>query len=152
MTSNAEIEMRWVQAWSDLYEIVGKSSDIPRIMLPDGQFVDMEACKGWLQESVYQGWFVKVDERQDKGKRVFVASRWKTRIEIVHSLRIGMTREEVVRVLGQPDDTGGTSNKHKTPRIYKYCDIELHFTNGRNGLLWMVYKEDDAGNSVVLLQ
>ena len=73
-------------------------------------------------------------------------------MEIVEKLRIGMTREDVVRILGQPDDTGRTSCLYETPSIYKYRDIELHFTPGRNGLLWMVYKEDDAGNGVVLLQ
>ena len=75
-----------------------------------------------------------------------------TTMGIVEKLRIGMTREDVVRILGQPDDTGGASRKYRTPCIYKYRDIELHFTNGRNGLLWMVYKEDDAENGVVLLE
>lgn len=39
----------------------------------------------------------------------------------------GMTRKEVIAVLGPPDDTGGTSRKYKTPSIYVYGDIELIF-------------------------
>jgi hypothetical protein len=76
MTGHADIEMRWVQAWSDLYEITGPSADM-RCILPDGQLVDVEVCKGWLQDSAYQGWLVKVEEGQQDGQRIVIASRWK---------------------------------------------------------------------------
>lgn len=76
MESNADIEMRWVEAWSELYDIIHDSPNIG-CKLPDGQFVDVEACKGWRQSSVYEGWCVKVEEQQENGKRVVVASRWK---------------------------------------------------------------------------
>jgi hypothetical protein len=76
MVSNADVEMRWVQAWSELYEIIGEWPDIV-CRLPDGQLVDVEVCKGWLQESVYHGWFVKVEEGQHNGTRIIVALRWR---------------------------------------------------------------------------
>jgi hypothetical protein len=50
-------------------------------------------------------------------------------------LRADLSREDVIQLLGQPDDIGGTSRKYPTPRIYKYGDIELHFTPYKNGRL-----------------
>ncbi len=66
-------------------------------------------------------------------------------------VRIGMTHEEVISILGKPDEIGGTSRKYKTPSICKYGDIELHFKPGKTGLLWMAYCEDEQGEGVVLL-
>ena len=63
-----------------------------------------------------------------------------------------MTREEVVAVLGPPDDVAGTSRKRKTPNIYKYGKIELYFEPWKAGRLTMVYTEDEQGNGVVLLE
>lgn len=76
MASNADIEMRWVQAWSDLYEIIGPSHEV-RCLLPDGQLVDVESCKGWLQDRVYQGWLVRLEEGERGGERIVVASCWR---------------------------------------------------------------------------
>jgi len=64
-----------------------------------------------------------------------------TAMEIVSRLRIGMTREEVVGTLGEPNDVSTPSRTHRIPAIYKYGDIELHFTPGISGKLWMVYTE-----------
>lgn len=51
--------MRWIEAWSDLYEILGTQSELP-CLLPSGEVVDVEACKGWLQERVYKGALISV--------------------------------------------------------------------------------------------
>ena len=66
--------MRWVQAWNDLYELIGNRTNVP-CLLDDGQVVDVEGCKGWLQESVYEGWEVKVETGFIFGKRGVLASR-----------------------------------------------------------------------------
>lgn len=76
MASNADIEMRWIDAWSDLYEIAPQGEN-PCCVLPDGRLVDVETCKGWLQDSAYQGWLVKVEKGQQNGENVVVASRWR---------------------------------------------------------------------------
>src|SRR4051812_43638078 len=55
MATNSEIEMRWVEAWNDLLDIVKGRHGI-KCLLPDGAIVDVEECKGWLQDSVYQGY------------------------------------------------------------------------------------------------
>jgi hypothetical protein len=63
-----------------------------------------------------------------------------------------MTRQEVIRVLGQPEHTGSTSRKYRTPSVFKYGELELHFGQGPGGLLFLAYKEDEGGNGVVLLE
>lgn len=60
MGSNADREMRWVDAWNDLYEIQGDRPDIP-CQLPDWSVVDCEECRGWLQDAVYAGDHVRVE-------------------------------------------------------------------------------------------
>jgi len=73
-------------------------------------------------------------------------------MEIVGKLRVGMTRKDVVHVLGLPDHIGGTSRKHKIPSVYKYGDIELHFGPSEAGTLEMVYTEDRESVGIVLLR
>lgn len=74
MPTNDEIEMRWVDAWSDLYEIVRDNRDV-QCLLPDGEVVDIEACKGWLQDSAYQGFIPSVEQGRVSGKRGVIAAR-----------------------------------------------------------------------------
>lgn len=45
----------------------------------------------------------------------------------ITGLRVGMSREEVVALLGVPDQEGGTSRKYRTPSIFKYGNVEFHF-------------------------
>jgi hypothetical protein len=53
------------------------------------------------------------------------------------------TRDELRRLLGEPDDVGGTSRKHPTPVIWKYGDIEYHFDSDReDGRVFLIYTED----------
>ena len=59
-------------------------------------------------------------------------------------VRLGMTRDELKAVLGQPDDVGGTSRKWRTPAIYKYADMEFHFGKGPQGTLFLIYRERDG--------
>jgi hypothetical protein len=47
----------------------------PEHRLPDGWTVGLEQCKGWLQDSVYGGWFVRVEHGWVKGKPGIVVSR-----------------------------------------------------------------------------
>ena len=74
MVSKSEIEMRWIEAWSDLFEIAADSNDV-QCLLPDGQIVDIEACKGWLQDAVYNGFLVSVQRGWVLGRQGAVISR-----------------------------------------------------------------------------
>jgi hypothetical protein len=76
MANNTEREMRWIDAWSDLYELVGERWDV-KCLLPDGRIVDTEEGKRWLQDSAYQDWHVKVEAGWVQGKQGIIASRWR---------------------------------------------------------------------------
>lgn len=75
MASNADAEMRWVDAWNDLYEIVGDRRGVP-CQLPDRSVVDVEACKSWLQTSAYEGYLVRVEVSWVGHRQGVVVSRW----------------------------------------------------------------------------
>jgi hypothetical protein len=75
MASKADIEMRWVDAWNELYEIVGSRHDLP-CQLPDWSVVDVEECKGWLQQSVYEGYLVRVEAGWVGHRKGIIVSRW----------------------------------------------------------------------------
>jgi hypothetical protein len=62
-------------------------------------------------------------------------------MDIVSKLRIGMTREEVVAVMGKPDDVSVLSRREHLPGIYKFGEIELYFEPGDSGRLYMAYTE-----------
>jgi hypothetical protein len=76
MTSNADQERWWIDAWNDLFDIVGRRT-VGRCKLPDGTVVDVEACKGWLQEQAYAGWKVGVRAGTPNEGVQVVASRWR---------------------------------------------------------------------------
>jgi hypothetical protein len=72
--NRADVEMLWVNAWNDLYDIIGKREDSPCV-LPDYICVSAEECRGWLQQSVYQGFDVKVTRGWYEGRPAVVVSR-----------------------------------------------------------------------------
>lgn len=76
MTKHTEQEMRWIDAWNDLYDLIGKRCDV-LCCLPDGEVVDVETCKGWLQSSAYEGFSLKVEAGWIRGKRGVIASRFR---------------------------------------------------------------------------
>jgi hypothetical protein len=73
--SNTELEMRWVDAWNDLYEIVGGHDGV-KCQLSDGLIVSVEECKDWLQESAYEGYSLRIERGQVLGRPGVIASRW----------------------------------------------------------------------------
>ena len=72
--------------------------------------------------------------------------------ELLSRVRVGMTRDEVAAALGPPDAMSGTTRKYRTPSIYRYGRLEVHFEPWKAGTLRMVYTEDDEGNGHVLLR
>jgi hypothetical protein len=70
------MEEEWIEAWNDLFDLVGKRWQVS-CLLPDYSIVDIEACKGWLQDSAYCGYFLKVEEGWVEGRRGIVVSRYK---------------------------------------------------------------------------
>ena len=72
--------------------------------------------------------------------------------QITKKLRIGMTRQEVVSILGEPDEIGGSSKKYQAPSIFKYGEIELHFEQSTHGELRRIYMENGRGLGITLLE
>jgi hypothetical protein len=72
--NRADVEMLWVDAWNDLYGIIGKREDFPCV-LPDYTCVTPEECRGWLQRSVYEGFDVSVSRGWHEGRPAAVVSR-----------------------------------------------------------------------------
>lgn len=77
MVRNSDIQMRWIDAWNDVYNIVPKGRDAP-CMLPDWSIVNVDECLGWLQDSVYQGFTVRVEEGWVGHRRGVLAYRTNT--------------------------------------------------------------------------
>ncbi len=78
---------------------------------------------------------------------------WQYLQQCLHSgdfngVTLGMTRDQVRAVLGEPDDTGGTSRKQRIPSVWKYGEVELHFdTVGiTSGTLGRFFWDDVDGN------
>lgn len=59
----------------------------------------------------------------------------------INNIPLKITREQVKKLLGEPDMVGGISNKYKTPSIYKYGHIELWFEPYKSGILYTIWDE-----------
>lgn len=66
-------------------------------------------------------------------------------------IRLGMTRDEIRASLGEPDDVGGITRKHKLPSIWKYCALEFCFEHGREGRLILICMENGRGGHEVMI-
>lgn len=55
-------------------------------------------------------------------------------------LRLGLSENEVITLLGYPEDTGGTSRKYPKPCIYFYGSVEVHF-NPKSRVCFLIYIE-----------
>jgi hypothetical protein len=71
---------------------------------------------------------------------------------VVEKVRLGMSRTEVLDVLGPPDDVGYTSRKYREPAIFEYGLVELHFEPWKDGRLVRAYTEDERHVGTVLLE
>ncbi len=60
-------------------------------------------------------------------------------------LKLGATRDEVRSLLGEPDDTGGTSRKRGLPMIWIYAELEFHFGPKPGDGLNLIYQDTDEG-------
>ena len=58
-------------------------------------------------------------------------------------VRLGLTRDELKAILGEPDAVGYSVGKLWSPSILRYDDLEFHFEKGSDGKLWLIYSELD---------
>lgn len=54
--------------------------------------------------------------------------------------KLGITREQLRALLGEPDAKGGTSRKYPRPAIWKYGTTEYHFAGEE---LALIFEDDD---------
>jgi hypothetical protein len=54
---------------------------------------------------------------------------------------LGKNRDQVVRILGEPDVKGGITKRYPCGRIYKYGEIELWFQPWKMGNCYSVFDE-----------
>jgi hypothetical protein len=71
---NEEVETLWVEAWDALLSLSKNTHDFV-CMLPDGSVVGVEEGLGWLQQSVYEGYFVSVAPKHLFGRPGALLSR-----------------------------------------------------------------------------
>lgn len=65
--------MHWIDAWSDLCDLAGTRWHVD-CLLPDGSIVDVDTCKGWLQDAAYDDDRLKVEVGWVRGKRGILVS------------------------------------------------------------------------------
>jgi hypothetical protein len=58
-------------------------------------------------------------------------------------VRLGMSRDALRRLFGEPDDTSTGSRKHPSPAIWKYSNLEFHFGPRADDFLSLIYLEQD---------
>ena len=65
-------------------------------------------------------------------------------------------RDELHRILGEPDAVGGTTRKHPVPLIWNYGGVEFHFGIGSPSTLWLLFFDypdlPPAGNPRLLVK
>jgi hypothetical protein len=76
MGSKSDVEMRWIAAWDALCGILGDRRDAP-CQLPDWSVINVQECLAWLQDSVYEGFLVRVESGWVGHLRGVVAHRWR---------------------------------------------------------------------------
>jgi len=60
-------------------------------------------------------------------------------------IRLGISRDQLRAIFGEPDDVGGTSRKRRDPRIWVYDGLEFHFDHTVGYELCLIYS-DAAGH------
>jgi hypothetical protein len=73
--TNTEIEMRWVDARNDLYDVFDGARAGGDCLIPVGAVVSFDEGKGYLQTSAYEGSRLRVEKGWHRGQRVAVLSR-----------------------------------------------------------------------------
>ena len=63
---------------------------------------------------------------------------------------LGATRDELLHLLGVPNDTMVPTGNQRLSMIWKYGEVEYHF--GKDGRVYLIYKEDAEGNPQVFGQ
>lgn len=75
--------------------------------------------------------------------------------ELIESnqIRLGMTRQELKEVLGEPTDWNVGTRKYPKPMVYKYQGNDIEFTfeyHDQGGLVLVFYEDPDLTPHIIL--
>jgi hypothetical protein len=70
------------------------------------------------------------------------------RTGVISPVQLGMTRDELWKIFGEPDKMAQTSRRRPLVGIWKFGRIEFHFDRG--GQLFLIYTEDNDLNPHVI--
>ena len=82
--------------------------------------------------------------------KTFNFNIWKNHVietRDISPLKFGMSQDEVIEIMGQPDDVS-TMRVSGKPLILKYHDIELHFDRKARHGLHLIYSDDEIELSI----
>jgi hypothetical protein len=60
---------------------------------------------------------------------------------VISPLRLGLTREELKGLLGEPDDVSLEKQTSTPPAVLKYEELEFHFFDDTLGLIYMEHDD-----------
>ena len=63
---------------------------------------------------------------------------------ILQNIKIGMTRDEVKVILGEPHQISIGSRKYPRPCVWKYEDVEIWFAYPKDGGIHTIWLEDES--------
>ncbi len=115
--------------------------DLGTVVFEDGgdlfqvEYVDDNGMTIWLAD------FDKSEIENLQGQPIDWSKLPSEALQITECVRIGMTRDEVVSILGEPDDSGLGSQSQHVVTIFKYGNVELHFGDNIHSALCRVYIE-----------
>ena len=56
-------------------------------------------------------------------------------------IRLGMSRDQLLAVWGEPDEVGATSRRLGKPAIWVYGRVEFHFDHTAGDELFLIYRD-----------
>jgi hypothetical protein len=68
MSRNADIEMRWVALWEELFEVTGRNPSVV-ILDEDWNPISLDSAQGLIQDAVYSGQLPALESTWFKGRR-----------------------------------------------------------------------------------
>lgn len=64
---------------------------------------------------------------------------------LIEPVKLGMSRQELEHLFGEPDDVGGVSRNITQPSIWLYDGLEFHFDASGDDRLCLIFRDDENG-------
>jgi hypothetical protein len=67
---------------------------------------------------------------------------------VTSPVELGISHQQLINILGDPDVFSHTSKKDPHSKILKYDDLEFHFGAGYGDELWMIFSDNTVDGEV----